>query len=161
MAGTVRTVVNGGAVVRVSEEQQSTIDETRGGSLVSLLQALVEERVAAGFNRYTGVLVYEVNYVNMKSNVALRALPVYLREENPHFFKSWNMCYNHHHHQQQHVTEDTEPAPADFSLPKDFVTIMLDFDSLSNDHIVAFGSKEEEEEASPTISQSVPGADNI
>ncbi|KAF0024603.1 hypothetical protein F2P81_023405 [Scophthalmus maximus] len=57
MAGTVHTVVNGGAVVRASEEQQSTIDETRGGSLVSLLQALVEERVAAGFNRYTRDLV--------------------------------------------------------------------------------------------------------
>ncbi|KAF0039214.1 hypothetical protein F2P81_007449 [Scophthalmus maximus] len=62
MAGTVRTVVNGGAVVRASEEQQSTIVETRGGSLVWLLQASVEERVAAGFNRYTGVLVCILGY---------------------------------------------------------------------------------------------------
>ncbi|KAF0037920.1 hypothetical protein F2P81_010794 [Scophthalmus maximus] len=68
MAGTVRLVVNGGAVVRASEEQQSTIDETRGGSLVSLLQASVEERVAAGFNRYTGVLVCILGNTQVRPN---------------------------------------------------------------------------------------------
>ncbi|XP_029916458.1 sterile alpha motif domain-containing protein 3-like [Myripristis murdjan] len=33
----------------------------------------------------------QVQDVNIKRTVALRALPVYLREEDPHFFKTWNM----------------------------------------------------------------------
>ncbi|KAA0714574.1 hypothetical protein E1301_Tti018620 [Triplophysa tibetana] len=33
----------------------------------------------------------EVHDVNMKRTLALRALPVYLREEDPQFFKTWNV----------------------------------------------------------------------
>ncbi|KAI9544274.1 hypothetical protein NQZ68_001145 [Dissostichus eleginoides] len=32
----------------------------------------------------------EVQDVHMKRNAALRALPLYLREEDPQFFKSWS-----------------------------------------------------------------------
>ncbi|KAI4819413.1 hypothetical protein KUCAC02_004660, partial [Chaenocephalus aceratus] len=32
----------------------------------------------------------EVQDVHMKRNAALRALPLYLREEDPEFFKSWS-----------------------------------------------------------------------
>ncbi|KAK5921245.1 hypothetical protein CgunFtcFv8_024965 [Champsocephalus gunnari] len=33
----------------------------------------------------------EVQDVHMKRNAALRALPLYLREEDPEFFKSWSV----------------------------------------------------------------------